>query len=225
MHECLFSGQTESELNNMRPIIQSFIILSITLHSGLASAKEWPFTAYLDGKEIGEHRFAIAETGSGIKLTSEANFNVKVLFINAYKYQHKATELWQENCLSSLEARTEENRDVSVVKGNLAGESFDVEGPKGKLELPSCAMTFAYWNPKMLTQKKLLNPQTGEWLDVNIKNMGKETIQVRGQDVSAERYRLTATKMKIDLWYSSEKEWLALESTTPEGYLISYKLR
>ncbi len=77
----------------------------------------------------------------------------------------------------------------------------------------------------MLEQKKLLNPQTGEWLDVNISSMGKETITVRGQAVSGQRYRLTATKMKIDLWYSAEsKEWLALESTTPEGYLISYKL-
>lgn len=209
----------------MRHLIQSLIVLSIGLHSGLALAKEWPFTAYLDGKEIGQHRFSITETGSGTKLTSEANFNVKVLFINAYKYQHKATEIWQENCLSSIEARTEENREISVVKGSLVGDTFDVEGPKGKLELPTCAMTFAYWNPKMLSQKKLLNPQTGEWLDVNIKNMGKETIQVRGQDVSAERYRLIATKMKIDLWYSTDSEWLALESTTPEGYLISYKLR
>lgn len=209
----------------MRLAIKSLAILSFALYSGLTSAKEWPFTALLDGKEIGQHRFAIAETDSGTKLTSEANFNVKILFINAYKYQHKATEIWQENCLSSLEARTEENRDISVVKGNLVGDKFEVDGPKGTLELPTCAMTFAYWNPKMLSQKKLLNPQTGEWLDVNIKNMGKETIQVRGQDVSAERYRLTATKMKIDLWYSPEKEWLALESTTPEGYLITYKLR
>lgn len=209
----------------MRPLIQCMMLLSIALHSGLAVAKEWPFTAYLDGKEIGQHRFAITETDSGTKLMSEANFNIKVLFINAYKYQHRATEVWQENCLTSLDARTEENRDVSIVKGHLAGDKFAVDGPKGKLELPTCAMTFAYWNPKMLTQKKLLNPQTGEWLDVNIKNMGKETIQVRGQEVSAERYRLTATKMKIDLWYSVNKEWLALESTTPEGYLITYKLR
>ncbi|MDZ4099603.1 MAG: DUF6134 family protein [Methylophilaceae bacterium] len=209
----------------MRHVFRSLLVMGIALHSGLASAKEWPFTAYLDGKEIGQHRFAITETDNGTKLTSEANFNVKILFINAYKYQHKATEIWQENCLSSLEARTEENRDISVVKGSLQGNSFDIEGPKGNLELPTCAMTFAYWNPKMLSQKKLLNPQTGEWLDVNIKEMGKETIQVRGQDVSAARYRLSAPKMKIDLWYSADKEWLALESTTPEGYLISYKLR
>jgi hypothetical protein len=52
-----------------------------------------------------------------------------------------------------------------------------------------------------------------------------EEIDVRGKKVQAERYRLEATKMKIDLWYGKAQEWLALQSTTPEGYLINYKLK
>lgn len=214
----------------MRFLIQIPLALMIALSSSVLHAedvltKQWPFTAYLDGKEIGKHRFAINKSDGVATLTSEANFNVKVLFINAYKYQHKATERWQNDCLVSLDARTEENREISVVKVSKQNGQFEVDGPKGKVTLSACPMTFAYWNPKMLEQKKLLNPQTGEWLDVNISSMGNETITVRGKTVSAQRYRLTATKMKIDLWYSVEsKEWLALESTTPEGYLISYKL-
>lgn len=210
----------------MRLFLNTALLIVLGFYSHLASAREWPFTAFLDGKEIGQHRFALTESSSGIVLTSEANFNVKILFINAYQYQHKASEQWQDDCLVSLEASTRENKDIALVTGKQQDGKFDVKGPKGELELPACAMTFAYWNPKMLSQKQLLNPQTGEWLDVNISRTGKETIQVRGQDVSAERYRLTASKMKIDLWYSSDKkEWLALESTTPEGYLISYRLR
>ncbi|PKO91639.1 MAG: hypothetical protein CVU15_08450 [Betaproteobacteria bacterium HGW-Betaproteobacteria-1] len=209
----------------MKPALQLLALFGLSLTSSLASASEWPFTAYLDGKEIGHHRFAITESDNAITLTSEADFQVKILFINAYQYQHRASEVWQNDCLQKLEARTEENRDVSLVVGRQQSGSFKVEGPKGQLALPDCAMTFAYWNPKMLQQDKLLNPQTGEWLDVDIRRIGRETIEVRGQPVTAERYRLTAPKMKIDLWYSDKQEWLALESTTPEGYLISYKLR
>jgi hypothetical protein len=213
----------------MRPALPLFVLLGLSLVNSLgslsANASEWPFTAYLDGKEIGQHRFAITESDDAIMLTSEADFQVKILFINAYQYQHRASEVWQNDCLQKLDARTEENRDVSLVVGRQQDGSFKVEGPKGPLALPDCAMTFAYWNPKMLQQDKLLNPQTGEWLDVDIRRIGRETIEVRGQPVTAERYRLTASKMKIDLWYSEKQEWLALESTTPEGYLISYKLR
>lgn len=209
----------------MRYSLQLLALLGLSLAGSASSASEWPFTAYLDGKEIGQHRFAITKSGDGVTLTSEADFQIKILFINAYQYQHRASEVWRNDCLQKLEARTEENRQVSLVVGKQQSGSFKVEGPKGQLALPNCSMTFAYWNPKMLQQDKLLNPQTGEWLDVNIRRISRETIEVRGQPVTAERYRLTTSKMKIDLWYSEKQEWLALESTTPEGYLISYKLR
>jgi hypothetical protein len=209
----------------MRLISRLAAMILAASFASTAGASEWPFTAYLDGKEIGQHRFAIAENNGFLQLTSEADFTVKVLFINAYQYQHRAVELWQDDCLHSLEASTRENRDLSKVQGKRMEGEFRVEGPKGQLQLPACAMTFAYWNPKMLQQDKLLNPQTGEWLDVSIMKLGRESIEVRGRQVDARRYRLTAPKMKIDLWYSTDGQWLALESTTPEGYLISYKLR
>lgn len=201
------------------------VFAALLSFSATAQASEWPFTAYLDGKEIGQHRFALKTTDEGLKLVSEADFKVKLLFINAYSYQHRASEFWQGDCLQRLEARTEENRDISLVNGERKADRFEVQGPKGELQLPGCAMTFAYWNPKMLQQDRLLNPQTGEWLDVVIRRMGRETIEVRGQQQAALRYRLTAPKMQIDLWYSEDYRWLALESKTPEGYLISYKLR
>lgn len=188
-------------------------------------AQEWVFKVYLDKSPIGEHTFKLDEKEGAKSLSSSAKFNVKLLFINAYSYLHTAQERWRGDCLTSLEARTEENKEVTQVKGALSSSEFKVEAPKGELNLPACVMTFAYWNPSMLQQSKLLNPQTGEWLDVRIKSVGTEEIEVRGKKVQAERYRLEATKMKIDLWYSKAQEWLALQSTTPEGYLINYKLK
>lgn len=209
----------------MHYIAKLTVLMSFMACPLLASAKEWPFTAFLDGKEIGQHKFKLSESAGETVLTSVASFNVKVLFINAYKYEHKASEQWKDDCLSSIDARTQENSEISIVTGKRQNGGFEVEGPKGKLELPICPMTFAYWNPKMLIQKKLLNPQTGEWLDVNISSLGMDGLEVRGRQVTAERYRLIAPKMKIDLWYSPQKEWVGLESTTPDGYLITYKLR
>lgn len=223
MHSSLANLMKASK--QMYQITRLVILIAFMACSQLASAKEWPFTAYLDGKEIGQHDFRLTESSDVTMLTSIASFNVKVLFINAYRYEHKANEQWRDGCLSSLDARTRENGEVSVVTGKKLDSSFEMKGPKGKLELPACTMTFAYWNPKMLSQEKLLNPQTGEWLDVDVVSMGRDSIVVRGLKVEADRYRLTAPKMKIDLWYSPDKEWLGLESTTPDGYQITYKLR
>jgi hypothetical protein len=199
--------------------LKSLAIFLLVPH--LAFAETWDFNVLLDNKPIGQHRFTRDESEG--TLTSEANFKVKLLFITAYKYQHTAREKWQGDCLTSLQARTEEKGETTLIKGQLASDGFKLESPLSVL--PACVMTFAYWNPKMLTQSKLLNPQTGEWLDVTIHKKGTESLQVRGETVSAERYFLDAKKLKIDLWYSSSNQWLALKSTTPEGNVLSYQLK
>jgi hypothetical protein len=208
----------------------SGIALAFVCHA--ANAQEWQFNVFLDEKPIGQHRFVLEDNDNQRMLTSEASFDVKFLFVNAYRYRHTAKEHWNGNCLSAIEARTEENRETTVVKGALDKSmdksadktAFVLQSPKPKT-LAECVMTFAYWNPAMLKQTRLLNPQTGEYLDTRISALGKESIQVKGQATDAEHYRLEAPKIKIDLWYASDQQWLALRSTTPEGYIINYRLR
>ena len=85
-------------------------------------------------------------------------------------------------------------------------------------------MTFAYWNPVFLDQPRLLNPQRGEYIDVSVYAVGDEILQVRGQEVTATRFRLTAYETDLTLWYSATQEWLALESVAKGGRLIRYEL-
>lgn len=199
------------------------LFLVLILLSQAVAAEEWGFNVFLDKKPIGEHTFTL--NGARDTLSSKAKFDVKLLFINAYNYLHSSNETWQGDCLTSIDANTNDNGEKSVVTGKLDGQSFVLNTPKGKQALPACIMTFAYWNPKMLSQSKLLNPQTGDYLDVKITQVGKEQIEVRGKSVDAEHYNVIAKKMNIDLWYSPDKEWLALRSTTPEGRVINYKLK
>lgn len=201
-------------------------LLSLALASKAASAKDWTFDVYLDKNKIGQHTFSLSDAD---ELTSKAKFNVKVLFINAYQYEHKAIEKWQGDCLTSLEAHTVENKIITNVKGNLTNTNFLVDDGKTKQSLPACNMTFAYWNPKILTQSKLLNPQNAEWLDTKITKLGTETIDVKGKNIEATHYKLDGSlagknKLKIELWYNTDNDWVALKSITPEGYTINYKL-
>jgi hypothetical protein len=209
-----------------KPILISALLMTSLFSVGI-SAKEWAFDVYLDKNKIGQHEFKLTESN---ELTSTAKFNVKVLFINAYQYDHKAVEKWQGDCLSSLESHTLENKVETNIKAKLSGQEFTVDDGKVKQKLPACTMTFAYWNPKIIQQAKLLNPQNGEWLDTKFTNLGTETIDVKNKKVEANHYKLDGSlngksKLKIELWYSANNEWLALKSITPEGYTINYKLR
>ena len=208
----------------MKKPISALFFLAM-LFNGSAHAKEWAFNVAFGDKEIGQHTFTLTEHEGGEReLVSNANFDVKLLGIHVYSYLHTADEKWQGDCLTSLTAQTNDNGDITAIKGKLGEDGFALEVGKNRKLLPTCAMTFAYWNPVYLTQSKLLNPQTGEWLDVKIKSLGNESIEVRGQQTASEHYRIEGPKLKIDVWYSPEHEWLALTSTVQQG-VVSYKLR
>lgn len=188
-------------------------------------AQDWSFEVYLDQQKIGTHTFSLDQN----QLQSRANFKVKVLFINAYRYQHRADEQWQGNCLSQLTAHTEENKEITDVKGAIQNNQFVLDKNGSTQTLPGCIMTFAYWNPEILKQSRLLNPQNAEYLDVTVTDEGSKTIEVKGQTTLTHQYRLNGRlkgkdKLKITLWYDQQQQWVALESITPEGYKIKYKL-
>ena len=186
-----------------------------------ATTREWNFDVSLDGKPIGEHRFTLHDRGDIREIDSQARFNVRFLFINAYRYEHRARERWTGDCLQSVEARTDANGKPRVVEGELDNGTFRIRTGSPAVLQDACVQTFAYWNPSILDARRLLNPQTGEYVDVKVLLMGREVID--GQ--SAERYRLLGegeTPLQIDLWYTAARDWVALESLTPEGRRLRY---
>ena len=184
----------------------------------------WDFNVYLNDKKVGKHLFEVTEVDGMKRVESEANFKYKILFIPAYRYEHTNSERWADNCLVRFEARTNANGKRMQARGQKNDAGFKVAGKDGLVDLPECIMTFAYWNPKFLEQQKLLNPQSGEYLDVEIEQLEAAALTVRGKTVTANRYRVIADKMNLTVWYSDDNQWLALESVAKGGNVIRYEL-
>ncbi len=193
-----------------------------------AVAQKWDFRVYLDDSAIGHHHFVVRENGAERELTTEARFDVKVLFINAYRYVHDASERWRGNCLLNLSARTDDNGKQSIVNARQQGARVSIDSPRGREALQAkggCVMSFAYWNPEILRQTHLLNSQTGQYEAVTIAALGQEKITVRGAPMQATRYRISGPKNPIDLWYGPDQTWLALQSTLDGGRKLRYQLK
>lgn len=185
---------------------------------------QWDFDVYLNDKKVGKHLFKVSEKGGEKQVRSEADFKYKILFVPVYQYEHSAVELWADNCLTAVNASTNANGRRLQVSGARTGDGFVVESDDKPTGLPQCVMTFAYWNPDFLRESQLLNPQTGEYVEVRVEEIGDEVLEVRGQAVEATRFRLTTYETDVTLWYSSDSEWLALESIAKGGHLIRYEL-
>jgi hypothetical protein len=190
----------------------------------VSGVSQWDFDVYLNDRKIGKHLFKVSESAGIKQVQSEAKFKYTILLIPAYRYEHSAAERWSNECLVEIDARTNANGERIEVSGERTGTGFRVLSDNSPADLPQCVMTFAYWNPNFLEQPRLLNPQTGEFVDVTVEKLGNEMLEVRGQTVAATRFKLTAYEIDMTLWYSQDDEWLALESVAEGGHIIRYEL-
>lgn len=187
-----------------------------------AAAQEWRFRVFLGEQEVGEHRFQLERGSEGTTLRSQARMNVKLLGLNAFSYVHEATERWSGDCLERIESKTDRNGRPYAITGERTDDAFRVQTLKATEALPRCIMSFAYWNPKILGQRRLLNPQTGEYVDISVESKGTETITTRGTTIDAKRYSLVGRKLRIDVWYGPDGAWVGLESMTDAGRVLRY---
>jgi len=191
--------------------------------SNFAYAEVWEFDAVLNDKVIGQHTFIY----EGEKTVSDANFKFEYLFMD-FIYQHQSTETWQGDCLKTISSKTDDDGDLYEVTGHIGTDRFLVTTINKTTELPSCVMTFAYGNPKILDQKKLMNAQNGEYLDVDIQFLREESHMVKGKDILTDLWQIEAKgddgDLLVHLWYDKNMNWVSLKSQTPIGDM-QYKLK
>ena len=207
-----------------RMIVMCCLLTAVTAMATSTIDKNWQFKVFLDGEEIGFHNFSISGKAPHHEIYSSARFDVKFLFVSVYSYRHDNVELWQGQCLDSINATTDDNGEIYRVSGKTARDAFIVNTTDKESEYPSCVKTFAYWDPGFLDESSLLNSQTGEMVAVNSEYIGSEQIIHLGEEVMARRYRLSGENLQIDLWYSEDDHWLALESVTESGRIVRYAM-
>jgi Domain of unknown function (DUF6134) len=196
--------------------------LMVSLIGETALADDYVFEVLLDGNSIGSHRFEFESEGTGYRLTSTANYVVKILFVPVYRYQHRSQESWRNGCLQQIQADTNDN-----------GESYRISGgaEEGGLALivndrevnyaRECIRTFAYWQPALLNTDKLLNSQTGELNNVTYQPLGQTPLPW-DTTRTGNTVRLQTPDGDIHLWYRNSR-WLGLLSTLASGRELLYR--
>jgi hypothetical protein len=203
--------------------VPSLLIALLLAAPASGAAGAWNFRVLLDGRDIGRHRYELTPRGDGVELRSEARFDVRLLFLSAYRYQHEAVERWEDGCLRSLQSQTVTNGERIALTARNSGGELTVERPAGRDVHRGCVQSFAYWDRRILDARALLNSQTGELIPVQVSRLGSETVTVHGQDLRAERHRIRGSGLQIDLWYAGE-HWVALEALTEDGRRLRYEL-
>ena len=195
------------------------------------AGSQWNFVVRLDGKRIGRHRFAVDRHADGTAtVTSDAQFEVRFLGWTAYRYVHRSRERWSAGCLAALDATTDDDGRVTRVRAartgaGLAVDAKDARGDEVAAEtVPGCAMSFAYWNPALRSQRHLVDPGTGRLVDVRFTPLPPERIETNTGAVEAPGWRIAGLPNPIDIRWEGD-EWVGLDTVVAGGRHLTYRLR
>lgn len=196
-----------------------------------ASANELRFDVFLGESRIGTHAVSIETRGDERRVRVTADMAVRLLFFNAFEYQHTAKERWRGDCIAELETETNDDGESLTVNAR----SLAADGAVSRLEvvatgerqvIEGCVRTFAYWDPQLLDSGFLLNTQTGEYKPASLERVGNEPMRFGERVLGAKQYRLqVADEVAIDLWYTPDDRWVALETTVSGGNVLRYLRR
>ena len=191
--------------------------------------KSWHFNAYLDDDLIGFHTFKMQKKLGETTIISEAEFDIRFIFITVYSYTHNNTEIWSNDCLKRMSAITDDNgEELSVNLFKEEGISY-IEAGKIKVQNITCVRSFAYWDLELIKSNRLLNSQTGELIDISFNYIGTEDYKLNDNLIETEHYRLlgndqSGKEIEIDLWYAQGNQWVALKSKLDNGNTLRYQL-
>lgn len=189
-----------------------------------SASQAWRFKVLLNDREIGFHDFRVSNDGAHRRVETEARFDVRFLLFNAYRYRHRSVETWRDNCLATIDATTDDNGTRLRVTGAADQQQFQIETSSDRSSAPSCVMSFAYWNPEMLNEQRLLNSQTGQVERVVVTPRGPATVRFEGRELPARRYDLSVEGTLISLWYdATDFRWLALETPAKGKRVLRYE--
>ena len=190
--------------------------------SGKDTSESWHFRVMLDDRPIGYHKVNVDRLDNTKTVHTRANFDVRLLLIPVYSYEHETHERWEDNCLVDISSTTDDNGDGYFISSIQKEQRLAVETRNGTTSLAGCVRTFAYWDVELLNSERLLNTQTGEYEPVSVTDMGTGLLSIDDEQIEARHFRLVAEDLTIDLWYTKDMHWLALESVTESGAVLRY---
>ena len=172
------------------------------------------FDVWMDNTKLGTHDYRFSRKDDSLQVDSKARFNVKVLFVNVFRYVHDARELWNGHCLAAVRSDTTTNGEV---------EALNLQFPDGE-----CHGTYSYWDKARLQRPELTNAQTGQRETARLRHLGNAKLPAPGKKpptakppAGIAQYQLTTPSANFLLWYDKLGRCLAMQ-TKNDGRTITY---
>ncbi|SDG56298.1 hypothetical protein SAMN05216241_1248 [Limimonas halophila] len=166
-------------------------------------------------KDIGTHKMAFERLGDGgERVRTVIDIEVKVFGFSAYRYTHRAEEVWRDGRLELLDTSTERsNGPDKQVHAERRGGALAVTGSGGEHTLDGEVLTTSLWHRDTPKQSRLLGIEDGTLKSVEGRFVEAARVATPEGELDARRYAVRG-EFSRDLWYGGDGRLLRVEFTT-----------
>jgi hypothetical protein len=190
---------------------------------GIPPGKTLGFAVVRNKSKIGTHVLTFAGEGGDLTVKVAVELSVGIGPIALFRYTHKATEVWKNGQLFSLDTETNDDGKPNKVTGRRTDSGFTVVGTKAPLyTAPEDALPATHWNRHML-DGPMINTQDGRLMRPTVTPKGSDAIPTaNGGTIMADHFALTGEVM-LDTWYDKTPNWVGLSFKAPDGSEVIYE--
>jgi len=156
-----------------------------------------------DGGKIGTDTVEIDKQGDVTTVKFTTHISVVIMFIEAYRYDHTATETWNGTQLVSFKSQTNDNGKKHSVSATAAGEKISVEADGKRSELPRAVIPATFWSKAFLAATQMFDEADGKRLSIKVADLGDEAVTLNGAKHQVRHYQITGDRAR-DLWFEGD---------------------
>ncbi len=182
------------------------------------------FAVFYHDNRIGTHIVRSTPVGEGIRVDTEVDMTVKLLFLTMFSYRHRSQETWQGGRLLAIESVTTEDNETMRVDGAATPRGFRVVGKAGPFIAPAATLTSnCLWSTLILQQETVIDAQYGGVEGLTVHRLADEQIMVAGRPVAVTPFRLITPDLAGTMRYDAAGAWMGCQ-VERRGSILEYRL-
>jgi hypothetical protein len=143
----------------------------------------------------------------------DVDVRVRVAFVTVYKFLHRATEVWEDGRLLSMESATDNDGKHHRLSVKRSSKLLAVDSDGKTWSLPGKAIPTSLWDRRVLSETSLLSGIDGTAKPTTVTRLGVELLVIDGVSTPCEATLIDAKPdFKRWVWYD------------PNGRLVKIRL-
>ncbi|MGH6801130.1 MAG: DUF6134 family protein [Methylocella sp.] len=159
------------------------------------------------GDKIGTDTIDIEHQNDTTTVKIKTDLSVKVMFIEAYRYEHSCDETWKNGQLIAFKSRTNDNGTKHSIDVTAAPDKLSMDADGKQIDLPKSAAPASLWSKDAIHQFDAFDPDTGKRLSIEVTDLGNETLTIHGVTHVAHHYKIVDTltgDFAREVWFDGD---------------------